>query len=131
MGAIVLGVLALGLAASGFGFAATLSVTAVKVTYWPNGTNEGMENTWTLRCDPAGGTLAHPQVACRKLAAGGRRLFAPVPRRAVCTEIYGGADEARIIGVVEGRSVWVRSNLTNGCNIDRWHRFSPWLLPQS
>lgn len=85
--------------------------------------------TWTLRCEPARGTLAQPGVACRKLAAGGRKLFAPVPRSAVCTEIYGGPDIARVVGVVEGRQVWASFNLTNGCHIERWGRFSPWLLP--
>ena len=122
-----LGVVALILAATGA--AATSPVTAVKVTYWPNGANESVKETWTLRCGPAGGTLARPGRACGKLAAGGRKLFAPVPRTAICTEIYGGPDRARVTGVVAGLRVWATFNLTNGCHIDRWSRFSPWLLP--
>ncbi len=110
---------------------ASTSPTFLKVTYWSNGDMSREGKTWTLRCDPARGTLAQPAVACRKLATGGRKLFAPVPRRAVCTEIYGGPDTARAIGVVEGRRVWASFNLANGCHIERWNRFSPWLLPAS
>jgi len=127
MRGIALGVLALVLAASGS--AATSSITSLKITYWPNGANESVRKTWTLRCDPAGGTVARPEVACRKLAVGGRKLFAPVSRNAICTEIYGGPEMARIVGVVDGRRVWATFSLTNGCHIGRWNRFSPWLLP--
>ncbi|MDQ3122496.1 MAG: subtilase-type protease inhibitor [Actinomycetota bacterium] len=122
-----IGLVALFLATSGA--ASTSPVTALKVTYWSNGANESESKTWTLRCEPASGTVARPGVACRKLVVGGRKLFAPVPRSAICTEIYGGPDTARITGVVAGRRVWATFNLTNGCHIDRWSRFSPWLLP--
>lgn len=126
---VAVAVVALVLAASGS--AATSSVTALKVTYWPNGANESVRKTSILRCDPVSGTVAQPRVACRKLAAGGQELFAPVPRRAICTEIYGGPDLARITGVVAGQRVWATFNLTNGCHIGRWNRFSPWLLPRT
>ncbi len=111
--------------------ATTSAVTSLRITYWANGDMSKEGKAWTLRCEPARGTLAQPAAACRKLAAGGRKLFAPVPRSAVCTEIYGGPDTARIVGVVEGRAVWASFNLTNGCHIERWNRFSPWLLPSS
>ncbi len=62
--------------------------------------------TWTLRCDPARGTLARPARACARLAAGGAKLFAPLPQNAVCTEIYGGPQKARVVGVVDGKRVW-------------------------
>ncbi len=125
---VALGVVALTLAATGA--AATSSVTVLKVTHWPKGADESVRKSWTLRCDPAGGTVAQPRIACSKLADSGRKLFAPVPRSAICTEIYGGPDFARIVGIVDGRRVWATFNLTNGCHIDRWSRFSPWLLPQ-
>ena len=124
---VVVGVAALILAATGG--AATSSPTVLKVTYWPNAENESGRKTWTLRCDPVEGTVQQPRRACSKLAAGGRTLFAPVPRPAICTEIYGGPDRARVAGVVAGRRVWATFNLTNGCHIERWSRFSPWLLP--
>ena len=85
--------------------------------------------TWTLRCDPARGTLARPARACARLAAGGAKLFAPLPPNAVCTEIYGGPQKARVVGVVDGKRVWSTFTRTNGCQIDRWQRISPWLVP--
>lgn len=84
---------------------------------------------WTLACNPARGTLVRPAVACRRLAAGGRKLFAPVPKDAVCTEIYGGPQEALVVGNVRGQRVWARFARRNGCEIARWSRLSPWLLP--
>ena len=85
--------------------------------------------TWTLRCDPARGTLARPARACARLAAGGPKLFAPLPPNAVCTEIYGGPQKARVVGVVDGKRVWSTFTRTNGCQIGRWQRISPWLVP--
>ena len=111
--------------------AATSAVTSLKITYWSNGDMSKAGKTWTLRCEPPRGTIAQPSVACRKLATGGRKLFTPVPRGAVCTEIYGGPGRARVVGVVDGRPVWATFNLSNGCHIERWNRFSPWLLPAS
>jgi hypothetical protein len=122
-------VLVVALALAATASAATSSATSLKITYWSQGETSQEGKTWTLRCDPARGTLAQPGVACRKLAAGGRKLFAPVPRMAICTEIYGGPDVARVIGIVDGRRVWASFNLTNGCHIERWNRFSSWLLP--
>jgi hypothetical protein len=129
MRGIALAVLVAALALVASGSAATSSATALRVTYWLQGQTSQDGKTWSLRCNPTRGTVARPAVACRKLAAGGRKLFAPVPRMAICTEIYGGPDLARVIGIVDGRRVWATFNLTNGCHIERWNRFSPWLLP--
>lgn len=131
MRGLALFVLVGGLLVATSGSAATSAVTALRITYWPNGESSVGTKSWMLECEPARGTVERPGEACRKLAAGGRKLFAPVPRRAVCAEIYGGPDRARVIGVVEGRRVWATFSRTNGCHIERWSRFSPWLLPPS
>jgi hypothetical protein len=47
----------------------------------------------------------------------------------VCTEIYGGPQKARVVGVVDGKRVWSPFTRTNGCKIGRWQRISPWLVP--
>jgi hypothetical protein len=117
------------LAVSTTGSAGTAADTTLKVSYWENPARSSNRDVWTLRCAPAGGTLPRPALACRRLEALGAKLFAPVPRGAVCTEIYGGPQVARIIGMVEGDRVWARFSRTNGCQIDRWDRLSPWLLP--
>lgn len=102
--------------------------TSLTVTYWENGNQSARGQTWTVRCNPARGTR-RPVVACRKLAAGGPKLFARVPLSAVCTEIYGGPQEARVVGWVQGKRIWATFGRTNGCHISRWNRLSPWLLP--
>lgn len=56
-------------------------------------------------------------------------LFAPVPKNVVCTEIYGGPQKARVTGTVGGNRIWATFTRQNGCQIDRWNRLSPWLLP--
>jgi hypothetical protein len=103
--------------------------TSLKISYWADGSGSTADKSWTLRCNPARGTLRRPGVACRRLAAGGVKLFAPVPRDAICTEIYGGPQVARVTGTVNGKRVWASFSRTNGCHIARWNRLSPWLLP--
>ncbi len=116
-------------AVAGGASAGTTSRTALAVTYWAGGTGAGTPVTWTLRCSPARGTLPRAATACARLASGGRRLFAPVARNTVCTEIYGGPQVALVVGVVRGRRVWAKLQRRNGCEIERWSRLSPWLLP--
>ena len=127
-GVILLALTLLALAASTSLQAGTSPTTSLRIAYW-----EGPGNTpdvvWTLGCNPARGSLFRPAVACRKLAAGGAKLFAPVRPGTVCTEIYGGPQRARIVGVLAGKRVWATFTRTNGCHIDRWNRFVPWLLP--
>jgi len=108
--------------------AGTSSSTSLRIAYW-EGPADSPDVVWTLRCGPAGGTLSRPAVACRKLAAGGVKLFAPLPPNTVCTEIYGGPQRARVVGVLAGRRIRTTFSRTNGCEISRWQRVSPWLLP--
>jgi len=117
-------------AASAPGSAGTSATTALTVTFWEDGVGAVARVTWTLRCHPARGTLPRPGVACRRLAAGGPRLFAPLPKDIVCTEIYGGPQVARVVGFVQGKRIWATFSRVNGCHISRWDRLSPWLLPR-
>ena len=123
------GLFALALVAGPASAAAPSAGTALVVTYWPDGSTTSVKKRWTLRCAPPGGTLRRPARACRKLEGGGLKLFAPVPPDAVCTQIYGGPQKARVIGIVNGRRVWASFERSNGCHIERWQRLSPWLLP--
>ena len=107
----------------------TSAGTSLRITYWEDSASDSSSVTWTLRCEPARGTLARPARACTRLATGGPKLFAPLPPNAVCTEIYGGPQKARVVGVVDGKRVWSTFTRTNGCQIDRWQRISPWLVP--
>ena len=107
----------------------TSGATSLRITYWEDSATAPSSVTWTLRCDPARGTLARPARACTRLATGGPKLFTPLPPNAVCTEIYGGPQKARVVGVVDGKRVWSTFTRTDGCQIGRWQRISPWLVP--
>jgi hypothetical protein len=105
--------------------------TSLRVSYWEGGsTADKPDAVWTIRCHPPRGTLAQPVRACSKLVAGGAKLFAGTPPDTACTEIYGGPERARIVGVVRGKRVWVTVTRSNGCEITRWERLSPWLIPR-
>jgi hypothetical protein len=106
----------------------TAAKSSLTITYWADGTS-AKSVKWTLRCDPVGGTLHRPGRACTRLEAGGRKLFAPVRRDLLCTEIYGGPQVARVTGTLAGRRIAATFNRTNGCQIARWEKVSPWLLP--
>jgi hypothetical protein len=120
----------LALAAAGAALSGTPAPTSLRVTYWEDGSRTLPDATWTVRCNPPRGTLHRPAVACRKLAAGGPRLFAPLPHDIVCTQIYGGPQKARVVGTVSGKRVRAVFTRTNGCEIGRWNALSPWLLPR-
>jgi hypothetical protein len=123
---VVLGALALLVsAASG----AVGDRTALRIVIWPKGSRAAEVHRYTLACTPARGTVPRPARACAVLARLGAAAFAPVPRLTACTDIYGGPAEALVGGVVAGRRVDARLNLTNGCEIQRWKRVRP-LVPR-
>jgi Subtilisin inhibitor-like len=103
--------------------------TSLTVVYWANGADTATPERWTLRCNPPRGTLPRPAVACRRLAADGRKLIAHVGGGQACTQIWGGPQTARVIGRVLGERVWASFSRADGCQISRWQRVSPWLLP--
>jgi hypothetical protein len=101
--------------------------TDLKITVWPDGRAEGDGTTYTLHCNPAAGTLPKAATACSKLGPL-PRPFGPVSRNAVCTDQYGGPQQALVTGRSEGRSVWVMFSAANGCQIARSKRVA-FLLP--
>src|SRR5688572_602717 len=99
---------------------ATAATASLTITYWPNGADEEVKTTATLRCEPVGGTLARRADACRKLATF-KNPFTPLRRDLMCTQQYGGPDQALISGTYRGRRVWVRLGLADGCQIARFN----------
>ena len=61
------------------------------------------------------------KAACSKLLQV-QNPFAPVPRDQACTQIYGGPQEAIVVGVYGGKPVWARFTRVDGCQIARWNR---------
>jgi hypothetical protein len=121
--------LALAAITSASASAAPASGTSLRITFWADSSKPLDRRSWTLRCSPPGGSLSRPARACTRLLAGGSKLFAPVPKNSVCTEIYGGPQRARVVGTVKGRPIRATFSRTNGCEIARWQRISPWLVP--
>jgi hypothetical protein len=44
----------------------------------------------------------------------------PVDPETACTQLFGGAETARLRGRVRGRAVDARFSRSNGCEIERW-----------
>jgi hypothetical protein len=98
-----------------------LASTSLHITVWPNGQAHPGGKTYALRCAPAGGTLPRPAAACTRLARLARP-FAPTPKDTVCTQIYGGPQQALVTGRFRGHLVRARFSRTDGCEIARWNR---------
>ena len=103
-----------------------VAATELRIVVWPRGT-KGPRRSWTLRCQPVGGSLPRPARACARLAAL-RRPFRPTPRNVACSEIYGGPHVARVTGRLDRRRVRALLTRVNGCEIERWDRVR-FLLP--
>jgi hypothetical protein len=97
----------------------------VTVTFWPEGA-DGPSQEATLTCDPIGGTHPSPESACEALDAGSAALE-PVPPETACTMIFGGPEQATVVGFVGGEEVDAELSGTNGCELDRWDRLAPLL----
>jgi Subtilisin inhibitor-like len=82
--------------------------------------------TWTLTCDPAGGTHPRAAAACQTLAKA-KDPFKPTPKDAVCTSIYGGPQVATVTGTWRGTSVSTEFKRSGGCEIHRWEKVTPLL----
>jgi subtilisin inhibitor-like len=127
--AIVIGALVavVGCGAGSAAQSASATATNLGITVWPDGRAEGNAMMYTLRCDPAAGTLPKAGIACSKLGSL-PRPFGAVPRDAICTEQYGGPQQALVTGKHRGHSLWAMFSATNGCQISRAKRIA-FLLP--
>ena len=62
----------------------------------PEGADQMTKRSYTLNCAPVSGTLPYRASACSKLARF-THPFAATPKDTVCTELYGGPQEARVL----------------------------------
>jgi hypothetical protein len=109
--------------------ATLVASTSLQITVWPNGQGHAPRRTYTLTCAPVGGTLPHPASACAQLTAL-KDPFAPTPPATPCTQIYGGPQEALVVGRFRGVKVHARFSMNDGCEIARWKRIR-FLFPQT
>ena len=101
--------------------------TQLAISVWPEGRGTGAPTRWTLRCDPAGGTMPRASAVCRQLY-GLRNPFAPLRSDVICTDQYGGPQQAVISGSFKGNRIWTLLAMRNGCEISRAKRLA-FLLP--
>jgi subtilisin inhibitor-like len=109
--------------------ATLVASTSLQITVWPNGQGHAPRRTYTLTCAPVGGTLPHAARACAQLTAL-KDPFAPTPPATPCTQIYGGPQEALVVGGFRGVKVHARFSMNGGCEIARWNRVR-FLFPQT
>ena len=101
--------------------------TQLTISFWREGRGTDAPERWTLRCNPAGGTLPRAAAVCRQLDALAKP-FAPIRRNLVCTDQYGGPQQALITGMHKGNRVWTVIGMRNGCEISRAKRLA-FLVP--
>jgi hypothetical protein len=73
---------------------------------------------YTLRCDPAGGTVTNPAAACARLMRGAS-LFGPLPAHVACPMIMADAGRAIVTGSYLGHPVH-ETIVDGGCDVSRW-----------
>ena len=87
-------------------------MATLAITIWPQGQG-GPAVHRVVRCPgPA---------FCAKLT---RAAFAPVPRDAMCSMVYGGPEQALVTGTLSGGTITARFKRTDGCETARWQRLS-------
>lgn len=84
--------------------------------------------TFTLWCDPPGGSHEDPVAACKHLDSLVGDPFAPVPPGTICLQVIDGPETARVTGWWRGTPVNAGFNRVNSCEIDRWDNLVP-VLP--
>jgi hypothetical protein len=89
----------------------------------------GQPFTWTLTCDPAGGSHPSPKKACAVLNEIDDP-FAPLDDDLVCDQSYSGPDKADIRGMWKGEPVSIRLMRINGCYTAQWESLRP-VVPAS
>ena len=103
------------------------TTTSLTISFWVEGRAASTPQKWTLRCDPAGGSLTRAAEACRRLK-GMRQPFARPRAGLACTQVYGGPQQAVITGTYLGQRVLAFLALNNGCQISRFKKLG-FLVP--
>lgn len=87
----------------------------------------GATTTWTLTCEPVGGSHPDPEAACAALAANASALQ-PVAKDRMCAQVYSGPERATITGTWGDQQVLATLSRVNACETARWDALVP-LLP--
>ncbi|NED49862.1 hypothetical protein G3I24_02895, partial [Micromonospora aurantiaca] len=85
---------------------------------------EAPAKTWTLTCDPPGGTHPKAADACAALTKT-EDPFKPVPKDQMCTKIYGGPEIATVKGTWHTKQIDTKFTRQDGCQLHRWTEVAP------
>jgi Subtilisin inhibitor-like len=80
--------------------------------------------TWTLQCDPTGGTHPDAAAACSALAKA-KSPFAPTPKGMMCPMIVSKPATAKVVGTWHDINVNAVFSQGNGCQTSRWDKIGP------
>jgi hypothetical protein len=89
----------------------------------------------TLTCDgspAATGFITDSRAACALVSVAGKaqaRLVAGSRPNQVCTQLYGGPQQAQVTGRIMGRPVDVTVTRADGCGVADWSLLEPLLGP--
>lgn len=85
---------------------------------------EAPAKSWTLNCEPPGGSHPKAADACAALAKV-KDPFKPVPKNTQCTMIYGGPEIATVKGTWKGKEIDTKFTRDDGCQLHRWTQVGP------
>ena len=74
---------------------------------------------WTLKCNPAGGTMKNSKTVCGKLTLIPSAFTKP-SRTEMCAQIFESAEVATVSGTWNGKKVFARFSKSDGCEQKRW-----------
>jgi hypothetical protein len=97
----------------------TTSAAKVSLDVTISGSPTAGRQHWTLRCDPAGGTLPDAATACASLAKL-KTLFEPQPVGVMCPMIMRDAGTATVTGFWYGRPVH-QVIFDGSCDLGKWN----------
>lgn len=80
--------------------------------------------TWTLQCDPTGGTHPDAAAACSALAKA-KNPFAPAPKGMMCPMIVSKPVTAKVVGTWHDININAVFSQSNGCQTSRWDKIGP------
>ncbi|MFT4166422.1 MAG: SSI family serine proteinase inhibitor [Microlunatus sp.] len=88
----------------------------------------GKTTSWTLTCDPVGGTHPDPQGACAALD-NHRGALDPVPAGRACAQVYSGPERAQVAGTWRGEPISASLSRNDACQTARWNALVPLVPP--
>jgi hypothetical protein len=105
-------------AAAGSSGPATTATAKISLDVSFSGSPTTAAAHYTLRCDPAGGTVTDPAAACARLMRD-TSLFGPLPAHVACPMIMANAGRATVTGSYLGHPVH-ETVVDGGCDLSRW-----------